>query len=175
MKTELWLVRHWTTEWNLQKRYQGQTDIPLNDAGLTQAEELGGLLSATAFDAIYTSDLQRARQTAGTLAHRLNVPVYPDARLREAHFGDWEGENYFEMKEKYPEIWKERMKTPAWSTGGVSSGGRRRMQSAADDWRPFAGRRLWWWRTAFTAVWFAPFRKAANNPIPLSWIMPIRR
>ncbi|NPV74757.1 MAG: histidine phosphatase family protein [Anaerolineae bacterium] len=109
---ELWLVRHGQTDWNMDKRYQGQTDIPLNEAGIAQAYELGRALAGTAFDAIFCSDLQRARQTAHILAGELHAPVYEDARLREAHFGEWEGYPYFEMKEKYPEIWMERKQNP---------------------------------------------------------------
>lgn len=132
---ELWLVRHGQTDWNLDKRYQGQTDIPLNAAGLSQAYELGHTLAGTAFDAIFCSDLQRARQTAQILAGQLNAPVYEDARLREAHFGEWEGYPYFEMKEKYPQIWMERKQNPL---APVAPGGEtlqqvaQRMSSAAD-------------------------------------------
>lgn len=136
MTTELWLVRHGTTDWNLQKRYQGHTDIPLNTGGLEQARELAEGLAGTAFDAVFTSDLTRARQTAGILASRLNAPVFADARLREARFGDWEGENYLDMREKYPEFWKDHLENP---NALVSPGGESlaavadRMRNAAQE------------------------------------------
>lgn len=136
MKTEFWLVRHGTTDWNVKKRYQGQTDIPLNSTGLAQAKELANSLVGTSFDAIFTSDLQRARQTALSLADRLSVPIYQDARLREANFGQWEGESYYEMRDKFPEIWADRMENPS---SYVAPGGEKllevawRMNRAAEE------------------------------------------
>jgi broad specificity phosphatase PhoE len=70
MMTELWLVRHGQTDWNLQGRYQGHYDIPLNPVGLAQASCLAEKLVEERFDAIYSSDLLRARVTAETVAER---------------------------------------------------------------------------------------------------------
>jgi broad specificity phosphatase PhoE len=91
--THLWLIRHGQTDWNLEDRYQGQRDIPLNDAGLAQARRLAEYLVCQGFEfqALYSSDLQRATQTAEILSRRLNLPVQPDARLREIYLGSWEG------------------------------------------------------------------------------------
>jgi alpha-ribazole phosphatase len=135
MKTELWLVRHGQTDWNQEKRYQGQTDIPLNEIGLQQAAGLSESLENTQFDAIYCSDLQRARQTANVLAIHLNLPVFQDRRMREASFGEWEGQIYPEIKLRYPEVWEERKINPK---AAVAPGGEtmpqvaRRMCRAAD-------------------------------------------
>jgi broad specificity phosphatase PhoE len=101
--TELILVRHGQTDWNLARRYQGQQDIPLNAEGLRQAHALTTLLSAEVFDAIYSSDLKRALQTAQILLDDRNIPLITDTRLREIGFGDWEGELFREMFTKYPE------------------------------------------------------------------------
>jgi broad specificity phosphatase PhoE len=101
--TQLILVRHGQTDWNLQRRYQGQKDIPLNAEGLRQAQTLAALLSHEVFDAIYSSDLQRALQTAQILLDGRGIPLVTDTRLREIGFGEWEGELFQEMFAKYPD------------------------------------------------------------------------
>ncbi len=94
-------VRHGITAWNLERRYQGQRDIPLL---FPEAEE--GLLALRAaladerFDAIYASDLGRCQETlAWSQAAKPGVPVYAEPRLRELDFGEYEGKVYDELKE----------------------------------------------------------------------------
>jgi len=101
--TRLTLVRHGQTDWNLERRYQGQKDIPLNSEGVRQAQALAQLLAAEPYDAIYSSDLQRAMQTAQALQAARSIPLYADPRLREICFGEWEGEIFQVMREKYSE------------------------------------------------------------------------
>jgi probable phosphoglycerate mutase len=135
-QTELWLIRHGQTDWNLDKRYQGQTDIPLNETGLAQASELAASLEGNCFDAIYSSDLGRALRTAEVLSKRLSAHVIADVRLREASFGRWEGEKYFEMRDRFPELWEKRKDDP---NSEVAPGGEtlpqvaERMEAAVGD------------------------------------------
>ena len=91
---ELWLVRHGTTEWNASGKIQGHADIPLNALGEEQARAVGQKLSEIPFDAVWSSDLGRARRTA-QLAGFLRAQ--PDARIRELVFGGCEGLTWDEL------------------------------------------------------------------------------
>ena len=81
--TRLLLVRHGETDWNADGRLQGQTDRPLSDFGRKQARGLADELAAEGFEAIYSSDLARARETAEIIGARLGLPVELDSDLRE--------------------------------------------------------------------------------------------
>jgi broad specificity phosphatase PhoE len=89
--TTLLLVRHAETDWNADGRLQGQTDRPLSDFGRRQAQRLAGELEREEIEAIYSSDLSRARETAEILGERLGLPVALDPELREKDWGTWEG------------------------------------------------------------------------------------
>ena len=89
--TELLLVRHGETDWNAEGRLQGHTDRPLSDYGRRQARELADDLAGDGLDAVYSSDLARARETAEIVADRLGLPVVCDPDLREKNWGSWEG------------------------------------------------------------------------------------
>lgn len=89
--TTLLLVRHGETDWNADGRLQGQTDRPLSDYGRRQARQLADELADEDFDAIYASDLSRARETAEIVGDRLGLPVSLDPDLREKDWGTWEG------------------------------------------------------------------------------------
>ena len=89
--TTLLLVRHGETDWNADGRLQGQTDRPLSDYGRRQARELAEELADEELEAIYSSDLTRARQTAEIVGERLGLPVALDPDLREKDWGTWEG------------------------------------------------------------------------------------
>lgn len=120
--TQLILVRHGQTDWNITRRYQGQKDIPLNAEGLRQAKALASMLSAEVFDAIYSSDLQRALQTARLLLDDRGIPLVTDIRLREIGFGEWEGEIFHDMLAKYPDRFEISRSDPsiAMAPGGES-------------------------------------------------------
>jgi broad specificity phosphatase PhoE len=89
--TALLLVRHGETDWNADGRLQGQTDRPLSDFGRRQAQQLADELAEEELEAIYASDLSRARQTAEILGGRLGLAIVLDPDLREKDWGTWEG------------------------------------------------------------------------------------
>lgn len=91
MITRIILMRHGRTEWNVDNRWQGQAPIPLDIIGRTQAHLAGQHLASAALDRIFTSDLIRAVQTAQLVGDYVQVPITPDARLREIHVGTWQG------------------------------------------------------------------------------------
>jgi probable phosphoglycerate mutase len=100
--TTLLLARHGQTDWNLERRWQGHADPPLNALGVEQAAALGSSLAAARLDAIYSSDLLRARQTAEVVAEVLGIRVEIDARLREIDVGEWSGLTMPEVERLYP-------------------------------------------------------------------------
>jgi broad specificity phosphatase PhoE len=89
--TTLLLVRHGETDWNAEGRLQGQTDRPLSDYGRRQARQLAEELAGEELDAIYSSDLARARETAEIVGETLGLPIELDRDLREKDWGTWEG------------------------------------------------------------------------------------
>ena len=91
------LIRHGETAWNAELRIQGHRDLPLNGSGLAQAEALAGRLAGQRFDALYSSDLLRARQTAQPLADALGLALRLEPELRERHFGCCEGKTREEI------------------------------------------------------------------------------
>jgi len=103
MSTTILLARHGETDWNREGRFQGHADPPLNAAGRAQAEELAMRLASTQFDAVYSSDLLRAHETAEILAASQGVPVIADAGLREVDVGSWSGLTRTEIAVRFPE------------------------------------------------------------------------
>lgn len=99
----LLMLRHGQTIWNAQRRYQGQSDVPLDETGLRQVQTLARHFASQHVDAIYSSDLQRAMQTAQPVAAALGKPVVADSRLREVAFGAWEGLTYLDIQKRWPD------------------------------------------------------------------------
>jgi broad specificity phosphatase PhoE len=99
---ELILVRHGETDWNRDRRYQGHADPPLNDAGRAQAQELAARLNAVELDAIYTSDLRRAAETAEIIRAGRDIPLEREPGLREIDVGSWSGLTRAEIEERFP-------------------------------------------------------------------------
>ena len=90
--------RHGRTDWNAAGRFQGQTDIPLNEEGVRQAKHAARLLAAMGPTAIVTSDLQRTRATAEALGSETGLPVAVDSGLRETNAGRWQGQTFDEIR-----------------------------------------------------------------------------
>ncbi len=103
MITRLCIVRHGETAWNAEHRVQGQLDVPLNAIGQAQALAASKVLSQEKFDAIYSSDLSRARQTAQQTATLFSMNIIEEKELRERHYGIFERLTYAEVKVRYPE------------------------------------------------------------------------
>jgi broad specificity phosphatase PhoE len=97
------LARHGETDWNAERRWQGHTDRPLNERGRTQARALAQRLDPTRLEAVYSSDLRRARDTARAVAERQGVPHRIDAALREVDVGSWAGMTKEEARNRDPE------------------------------------------------------------------------
>jgi glucosyl-3-phosphoglycerate phosphatase len=95
--------RHGRTRWNVEHRFQGQADPPLDEVGRLQAAESARLLVAYSPTAIISSDLARAVQTARPLAELVGLPVILDPQLRERSLGEWEGLTRDEVVRAYPE------------------------------------------------------------------------
>ncbi|MFF1644368.1 histidine phosphatase family protein [Streptomyces sp. NPDC058240] len=95
------LWRHGQTAWNLERRFQGSTDIALTEAGVGQAQRAARLLASLKPDAIVASDLQRAAATAAELAAITGLEVAHDAGLRETYAGAWQGLTHEEIVGQY--------------------------------------------------------------------------
>ena len=100
--TRILAIRHGETAWNVETRIQGQCDIGLNDTGRWQAERLVLALADDRLDAVYSSDLQRALDTASGLAAGAGLALRTDAALRERGFGIFEGLTFADIEQRYP-------------------------------------------------------------------------
>ncbi|MGQ9926455.1 MAG: histidine phosphatase family protein [Chloroflexaceae bacterium] len=105
MQTTVYLIRHGETDWNLTGRWQGHADVPLNAVGWRQAQLLGQRLvrEGVRFDALYSSDLARAAQTAREVSTALGVAVKLTRGLREIDLGSWSGHTTAELQALYPD------------------------------------------------------------------------
>jgi broad specificity phosphatase PhoE len=95
-------VRHGRTEWNAARRFQGQSDIPLSEEGRAQARATAAALTGVPLDALVSSDLSRALDTARAIGADRALEVVPDPRLREFAFGEWEGLTWDQIVARFP-------------------------------------------------------------------------
>lgn len=101
--TTFGLLRHAQTEWNVLKKIQGSEDSPLTSQGKEDTTEWAETLKGYHWDRIIASDLGRVRATVDIINRKLNLPVTFDARLREQHWGDWEGHTLPSIQENFKE------------------------------------------------------------------------
>ncbi len=103
----VFLVRHGETDWNVEGRWQGHTDIPLNDRGREQARAVAGALKRHGLSGVASSDSSRAHETARIVGGALGLDVsYVDVDLRERMFGLFEGLTRIECERLHPEAWR---------------------------------------------------------------------
>ncbi len=111
------LARHGQTEWNSVTRYQGKTDVPLNEIGRLQAARLAARLSLWEPEKFFTTPLSRARETAEIVRGRLHMNEKPALSvlddLAEINFGDWEGHTIPEIEEKYGAVYGQWREDPS--------------------------------------------------------------
>lgn len=109
METKIILVRHGETDWNIQKKFQGSSDIPLNERGRRQAGYAAEALKGEQIDAAYSSPLMRAMETGKIILGDRDIPLVPCEGLREICVGEWEGLTVDEINLRYPgkyELWR---------------------------------------------------------------------
>lgn len=135
MKTRVFLIRHGETLWNLEQRCQGFTDIALSERGLAQAERAAAYLKNNfSLQAVYSSDLVRAKKTAETIAAKHGLAVKTDPRLRELNQGEFEGQQLFITLKDRPEVLEKWYREPA---EFVMPGGESLTQLQARTWPAF--------------------------------------
>ena len=118
MTTTLLFVRHGSTLWTTRaSRYQGRTDLPLSVWGRLEAGKLADRLRAVKLDAIYSSPLRRARETAILLAQDRRMPLDTDERIIELSYGDWEGKRHSDVEKD------DTAALTAWAAGAASPPG----------------------------------------------------
>lgn len=98
------LLRHGRTEWNVNGRFQGQADVPLDEIGRGQAQAAARNVADFAPVALFSSDLARTYQTAEPLAALTGLEIQTDKRLREIHVGSWEGLHGDEIRAQHPDL-----------------------------------------------------------------------
>jgi len=103
MATTIILVRHGETDWNRDRRFQGQADVVLNETGRAQVRVLAAELAGGAFSIAYTSPLRRAAESAEILAATLGLEVRPCNALMEVHVGSWAGLTVPEVETQFPD------------------------------------------------------------------------
>lgn len=113
--TELIFLRHGETEWNRELRFQGQVDVPLNATGREQARRAGQALAQQAgrINAVVSSDLPRALQTAEIAASFMRLPIQAERALREQAFGLADGMCVAELQGNFPEVWNQWLRFDA--------------------------------------------------------------
>jgi broad specificity phosphatase PhoE len=108
----IFLARHGETDYNAERRFQGQSDVPLNARGLEQARELAQAAKAEPLVALYASPIRRARETAEIVGEAIGLEPRFDRRFAETDCGDWQDRLFADVERESPELWAE------WQAGG---------------------------------------------------------
>jgi glucosyl-3-phosphoglycerate phosphatase len=127
------LWRHGQTAFNAERRFQGQTDVPLNAVGRQQAATAARFLAALRPGAIFSSDLSRAAETAAALARLTGLGVTLDKDLRERYGGVWEGKTDTEIREQYPEAFAAWVPPDGETAAAVGDRGSMALERIADS------------------------------------------
>jgi broad specificity phosphatase PhoE len=132
--TTILIARHGQSDWNQEKRWQGHADRPLTERGREQAQALADRLSHIELDALYSSDLQRARDTAAVVAESQRLELRQLPELREVDVGSWSGLTRAEAEERFPEgftRWRDGY--PGWKDGETYEAMTDRVLRAVDE------------------------------------------
>jgi broad specificity phosphatase PhoE len=132
--TTILIARHGESDWNRERRWQGYADRPLTDRGREQARALAARLAHIELDAVYSSDLQRARDTAAVVAENQGLEVQAVPELREVDVGSWSGLTRVEAEERFPEgyaRWTSGF--PGWDDGETYEAMTRRVLKAVQS------------------------------------------
>lgn len=126
------LIRHGETDWNVQRRWQGQAIVPLNQTGLAQAQALAAYLQDAPVAEIHSSDLSRAWDTASIVGEAIGITPRPDPRWREFSLGIFQGLTRDEIQEKYPAEYAQ-FQNDLWNYTIPNGESRRNLQDRAFD------------------------------------------
>ncbi len=106
------IVRHGQTDWNIQGKNQGHTDIELNDTGIKESHQLKRVLESSQIDKVFSSPLLRARRTAEILTEGRKIEIKNDFRLRERSYGQWEGKTREQVFSASPDELSDYLNNP---------------------------------------------------------------
>jgi broad specificity phosphatase PhoE len=109
---EIILARHGETEWNVEEVFRGRIDIELNETGGQQAELLAEHLNELKIETVYSSPLKRALKTAEAIARRQKLKVETSPGLIDCDFGQWQGIQLQEVKDRYQELYRQWLESP---------------------------------------------------------------
>ncbi len=110
--TRIYLARHGTTDWNQEEIFRGRIDCRLNEMGRAEARALAGAFQETSLEAIFSSPLSRAKETAQAVAENHGLTVIAEPAFLDIDFGEWQGLPLKEVREKYSELYRTWLEKP---------------------------------------------------------------
>jgi broad specificity phosphatase PhoE len=112
IRTTIILVRHGECSANAEGRFRGRADFPLNETGLSQAEQIAEALVKLQPTALYSSPLLRAVQSLEPAAHLMNLEIHKEQALNNVALGNWEGRSKKEIAQEHPDLWERWLHSP---------------------------------------------------------------